>query len=89
MTIAMQSKSGFFLPFLLLSIALISSTVHAQTRDGKLLQGEKWQKFDSAGAKADFFISPAGNDQWSGTLPEANSGKTDGPLQLSNGRKKP
>ena len=30
--------------------------------------------------EAHFFISPAGSDQWSGKLPEANANKTDGPF---------
>ncbi|QDU37998.1 hypothetical protein Mal4_23180 [Maioricimonas rarisocia] len=29
---------------------------------------------------ADFFVSPNGADQWSGTLPEPNAGRTDGPF---------
>ena len=28
----------------------------------------------------DFYVSPAGNDQWTGKLPQANDQKTDGPL---------
>ncbi|MCM8757270.1 MAG: right-handed parallel beta-helix repeat-containing protein [Candidatus Omnitrophica bacterium] len=36
-----------------------------------------------------FFISPQGNDQWSGTLPEPNPTRTDGPLAtLAAGQKK-
>ncbi len=30
--------------------------------------------------KADLYVSPRGNDAWSGTLPEPNAQKTDGPL---------
>jgi len=30
---------------------------------------------------ADFYISPKGSDQWSGTLPEPNKNKTDGPFR--------
>lgn len=29
---------------------------------------------------ADFYVSPIGNDLWSGTLPEPNANKTDGPF---------
>jgi Right handed beta helix region len=32
------------------------------------------------GKKADFFVSPEGDDSWSGTLPAANNGKSDGPF---------
>lgn len=30
--------------------------------------------------KVEFYVSPNGNDTWSGTLPEANTTKTDGPF---------
>ncbi|HWR98980.1 MAG TPA: right-handed parallel beta-helix repeat-containing protein, partial [Prolixibacteraceae bacterium] len=80
MTIATQIKSGFLSPFLMLSFVFILQSADAQNRDGKVLQGEKWQKFITAGTKADFYVSPAGNDTWSGTLPEPNAGKTDGPF---------
>jgi len=31
-------------------------------------------------AAADFFVSPGGNDRWSGTLPAPNAAATDGPF---------
>ena len=31
-------------------------------------------------ARADFFVSPQGDDRWSGALPEPNPQRTDGPL---------
>jgi hypothetical protein len=31
-------------------------------------------------ASASYYVAPNGNDAWSGTLPEPNAGKTDGPL---------
>jgi len=51
-----------------------------QERDGKLLRSELWQPFDASKAKGDFFVSPVGNDNWSGTLPESNATKSDGPF---------
>lgn len=37
---------------------------------------------DPADARqADFFVSPSGNDAWSGTLPEPNTDRTDGPFR--------
>lgn len=30
---------------------------------------------------ATYFVSPEGNDQWSGTSPEPNSDNTDGPFK--------
>jgi len=80
MTIATQIKSGFLSPLLVVSFAFIFLSAHAQNRDGKVLQGEKWQKFCTSHAKADFFVSPSGSDLWSGTLPDPNADKTDGPF---------
>ncbi len=56
------------------------SSLNAQNRDGKLVRSEGWLPFSAAGAKADFFVSPTGNDQWSGTLAEANASGSDGPF---------
>ena len=40
-----------------------------------------WLVLCCAGAQAaDIFVSPNGNDKWSGRLPAANADKTDGPL---------
>lgn len=33
------------------------------------------------GAEKTYYVSPAGNDSWSGTLPEANPAKSDGPFR--------
>jgi hypothetical protein len=35
---------------------------------------------DGSSSKADFYVAVNGNDQWSGTLPVANVGATDGPF---------
>jgi len=80
MTIAMQTKRGIKMPFLLFAFTLIFTTTHAQNRDGKLLQGEKWQKFTTENSRADFYVSPIGNDQWSGKIAEPNATRTDGPF---------
>ncbi len=63
----------------LLTIVLFV-TVSGLNADGKLLRGEVWQKFNYEGKKADFYVSIHGNDDWSGTLAEANAQKTDGPF---------
>jgi len=47
--------------------------------DGKLLRGEKWQKF-SVPTTADFYVAPNGSDAWSGTLAEPNADRSDGPF---------
>lgn len=62
----------------LLSLCAFSQTPD-QPSDGKLLRGEKWQQF-SYPEKADFYVSFKGDDSWSGTLPEPNADKTDGPF---------
>lgn len=67
---------------LFLSFLLINS-VHAQTnnqsRNGKLLRGEKWQEFTPV-EKADFYVAPNGNDSWSGTMEAPSKDETDGPF---------
>jgi hypothetical protein len=68
----------------------LSFTTKAQTsnggaaRDGKLLRSELWQPFDAKAVKGDFFVSPNGNDSWSGTLDAPNASKTDGPFATIN-----
>ena len=52
----------------------------ADSRDGKLLRSELWQPFDAKKVKGDFFVSPKGNDSWSGTLETPNATLTDGPF---------
>jgi len=71
--------------FTLLSILLFLSILQMQSQvpditQGKLLRGEKWQKFDVKNATADFYVSIDGNDSWSGTLANQNANKTDGPF---------
>lgn len=70
--------SGLVLLAGLLSLCAFSQTPN-QPHDGKLLRGEKWQQF-SYPEKADFYVSLKGDDSWSGTLPEPNADKTDGPF---------
>ncbi len=41
--------------------------------DGKLLRGEEEVKYSLNGKTADFYVSPLGNDKWSGKLDEPNS----------------
>jgi regulation of enolase protein 1 (concanavalin A-like superfamily) len=72
---ALRSITSLFL------LALISTlNLAAQPRDGKLLRSEAWQPFSADAAKGDFYVSPRGNDGWSGTLAEANAAGTDGPF---------
>jgi hypothetical protein len=48
--------------------------------DGKLLRGQKWQRFSLEGKKVDFYIATNGNDSWSGKLAAPNTEKSDGPF---------
>jgi len=65
---------------LLIFFTTILLSLMAQARDGKLLRSELWQPFDAESANGDFFVSPHGNDSWSGTLPDPNPAGTDGPF---------
>ncbi|MFA5816641.1 MAG: right-handed parallel beta-helix repeat-containing protein [Bacteroidales bacterium] len=62
----------------LLSLCAFSQTPY-QSRDGKLLRGEKWLPF-SYPEQADYYVSIKGDDHWSGTLPEPNADHSDGPF---------
>ncbi len=75
----MVKKINQFL--LIASVLLLNFSLStAQLRDGKLLRSQVWEEFDATKAKADFYVSTKGNDNWSGTLPEPNAAKTDGPF---------
>lgn len=67
---------------LLIVLFLCSYQVSGQ---GKLLRGQKWEKFSGTGKTADFYVAPSGNDNWSGTLAEPNADKTDGPFASIKG----
>ena len=63
---------------LLISVLLLWSFL--SFGQGKLLRGEKWQKYDMKNTAADFYVATNGNDSWSGTLAVPNTNKTDGPF---------
>ncbi len=66
--------------FSIIGITLWLNSALSQERNGKLLRSEVWQPFDAQSAKGDFYVSPQGQDGWSGTHPEPNAGGTDGPF---------
>jgi len=70
--------SGFFL--FQLGASSVSGQQAVKVRDGKLLRSENWQPFDVSKVTADFFVSPLGNDNWSGTLSVPNTTGSDGPF---------
>lgn len=78
---AYRARSTQLVSILVLISLFFQTPADAQTpqRDGKLLRGEMWEKF-SYPETADFYVSPQGNDLWSGTLPAPNADKSDGPF---------
>jgi len=80
-------KTKLFTKLRLTGIILLAATINfystAQTqnqpRNGKLLRGEKWHRFEPT-ETADFFVATNGNDNWSGTLEAPNSDNSDGPF---------
>jgi len=48
--------------------------------DGRFLRGQEWERFSVEKAQADFYVSPDGNDSWSGTLPSPSENRDDGPF---------
>ena len=72
----LKSMLAFFLIFILLGF----STTKIIADDGKLLRGQKWQRFSLEGKKVDFYIATNGNDSWSGKLATPNTDKSDGPF---------
>ncbi len=69
----------FLLLLLFKYTGLIGQQLAGKQTDGKLLRGEVWQRFTPK-EKADFYVSPAGNDAWSGTLADPLADGTDGPF---------
>ena len=74
----MDKWSGFFISVVSVLTILASTQLFSQ---GKYLRGEIWQKFDVENITADFYVSPDGNDEWSGTLEAPNSSSSDGPFK--------
>ena len=67
---------AFSFVFVLLAV-LNTETIAA---DGKLLRGEKWQRFTLKDKKVDFYVAPNGDNSWSGRLAAANREQSDGPF---------
>ena len=47
---------------------------------GRFVRGVEKTEYSLTGIAADFYVSPLGNDNWSGKLDEPNINKTDGPF---------
>ncbi|MDP4284341.1 MAG: right-handed parallel beta-helix repeat-containing protein [Bacteroidota bacterium] len=68
------AASSFLIVFVLI---LPTAKVDAQ---GRMVRGVKKVEYSLPGAKADFYVSPSGNDNWTGKLAEPNKAGTDGPF---------
>lgn len=60
--------------------SLTAAQPPASHRDGKILEGEAWMPFGYP-PEADFYVSPEGNDNWTGALATPNANKTNGPFR--------
>ena len=69
--------SALYISYLILILFLPTVQLFAQ---GRMVRGEAKTEYSIPGTKADFYISPSGNDSWSGKLAEPNPTKTDGPF---------
>lgn len=72
----LKSMLAIFLVFVL--VGFFNTKTIAD--DGKLLRGQKWQRFSLEGKRVDFYIAPNGNDSWSGKLAAPNPEQSDGPF---------
>lgn len=68
---------SFICLIFIIPMLFLNSLVSGQ---GRFVRGVEITEFSLSGTAADFFVSPAGNDNWSGTLSEPNLTKTDGPF---------
>ena len=68
------------IPHLILIASLLLVNHAVQAQGGRLLRGAEKTEFVQSGTAADFYVSPAGNDTWSGKLPKPNKSGTDGPF---------
>ena len=54
--------------------------VHSSNAQGRFVRGVEKVEYSISGTKADFYVSPSGNDNWTGKLAEPNQQRTDGPF---------
>jgi hypothetical protein len=74
-TMKLKCMSAF-----LVFVLLVFFNAKTIADDGKLLRGQKRQRFSLEGKKVDFYIATNGNDSWSGKLAAPNTDKSDGPF---------
>lgn len=64
---------------LILTMVLLIPVVKVSAQ-GRFVRGVEKAEFTLTGTAADFYVSPSGNDNWSGKLAEPNKNGTDGPF---------
>jgi hypothetical protein len=62
---------------LIISLILFPEISNAQ---GQFVRGVEKTEYSLKGSVADFYVSPSGNDNWSGKLAEPDKSRTDGPF---------
>ncbi|MBL7189834.1 MAG: right-handed parallel beta-helix repeat-containing protein [Phycisphaerae bacterium] len=72
----LKSTSTYILVFVLLGF----SDTETIADDGKLVRGQKWQRFSLEGKEVNFCVALNGNDSWSGRLSAPNHHQSDGPF---------
>jgi hypothetical protein len=76
-------ETSFKLPISLGSLFLISFLFLSEYKvsaQGQFLRGVEKVEYELKGTDADFYVSPSGNDTWSGKFPHPNNSGTDGPF---------
>jgi len=74
------SLNPFFTLKSLLLILILFIPVFQVIAQGRFVRGAEKTEFSLTSSAADFYVSPVGNDSWSGKLAEPNPEKTDGPF---------
>ena len=75
---SMNLKTILAFSFVFVLLGFLAAKTNAD--DGKLLRGQKWQRFSLKDKKVDFYIAPNGDNSWSGKLAAANREQSDGPF---------
>ncbi len=66
---------------LMITLLILNDQVSGQ---GRFVRGAEKTEYSLAGTAADFYVSPSGNDNWSGTLAEPDKNGNDGPFATIN-----
>jgi len=72
------AKNIVFITFLMINLSVLHAQVNLS--QGRFMRGAGYPEFTLNTTEADFYVSPDGNDSWSGTLAAPNSDHSDGPF---------